>query len=173
MELHFILVFMLLASIAAIQMRDLISSVISLSAVGLGLCLAFLLLKASNLAITQLVVEILCVVILIRATIKKDLPLVRDGRWLFNTIATFLFVACFLFFAVLALRELPVFGLPLMRVSGEYLKYALAESNPINIVTIVALNFRGLDALIEASLLFAAVVGVLVIARKTGKINEG
>ena len=66
MELHIILVCMIFAAVVAVEMKDLISSVISLSAVGLGLSLAFLILKAPNLAIIQLVVEILCIIILIR-----------------------------------------------------------------------------------------------------------
>ncbi|MCX5716359.1 MAG: DUF4040 domain-containing protein, partial [Candidatus Omnitrophica bacterium] len=121
MELHIILSFMILASIAAIEIKDLISSLIALSATGLGLCLAFLILKAPNLAITQLVVEILCIIILIRSTINKDLPLVKDGRWLFNTVATVAFIMTFLVISYFALNELPRFGEPIMKVSKEYL----------------------------------------------------
>jgi len=172
MELHLILLFMIIAGIVAVEARDLISSVISLSAAGLGLCLAFLILKAPNLAITQLVVEILCVIILIRATINKDLPLVRDGRWLFNTISTVLFVVCFLAFAYFALKELPNFGEPIMRVSGEYIANSLEKTGSSNIVTAIALNFRGYDALGEAAVLFAAIIGVLAITRKSGRVNE-
>ncbi|MFA5374120.1 MAG: hydrogenase subunit MbhD domain-containing protein, partial [Candidatus Omnitrophota bacterium] len=79
MELHLILIFMIIAAIVAVVMKDLISSLIALSAAGLGLSLAFLILKAPNLAITQLVVEILVIIILIRATIRRDLPRVIDG----------------------------------------------------------------------------------------------
>jgi len=172
MELHIILLFMIFGAIVAVETRDLISSVIALSAVGLGLSLAFLILKAPNLAITQLVVEILCVIILIRGTINKDLPLVRDGRWLFNTIATFLFIACFLVFAFFALKELPNFGEPLMRVSQGYIADGLAKSGAVNLVTAITLNFRGYDALAEAAVLFAGVIGVLAVTRKTGKSHE-
>ena len=153
-------------------MDDLISSVIALSGVGLGACLAFLILKAPNLAITQLVVEILCVVILIRATINKDLPLVKDGRWFFNTISTFLFISSFLVFAYFVLRELPRFGEPVMRVSAEYIKDSLSLTGSPNIVTAITSSFRNYDALIEAAIFFAALVGVLAITRKVGKINE-
>jgi len=95
-ELHILLIFMIIAAIVAIEVKDLLSSVIAVGAVGLGLSLAFLILKAPDLAITQLVVEILCLIILIRATIKRDLPLIRDGRWLFNSFSTLLFIAFFL-----------------------------------------------------------------------------
>jgi len=172
MELHLILLFMICASIVAVEIKDLISSVIALSAVGLGLCLAFLILKAPNLAMTQLVVEILCVLVLIRATINKDLPLVRDGRWLFNTISTLLFIACFLFFAYLALKELPGFGKPLMKVSQDYISGALEKTGSTNIVTAITLNFRSFDAVGEAAVLFSAIIGVLAVTRKTGKTHE-
>jgi len=163
---------MIFASIVAVEARDLISSVISLSAVGLGLCLAFLILKAPNLAMTQLVVEILCVVVLIRATISKDLPLARDGRWLFNTISTLLFIACFLIFAYFALKELPNFGEPIMRVSNEYLANSLRDTGSSNIVTAITLNFRNYDCLGEAAVLFAAIIGVLAVTRKIGRLHE-
>jgi len=167
-----ILLFMICASIVAVESRDLISSVIALSAVGLGLSLGFLILKAPNLAITQLVVEILCVIILIRATINKDLPLVTDGRWLFNTIATYLFILCFLFFAYRALKELPNFGAPLMRVSQEFITNGMQKTGSSNIVTAITLNFRSYDVLGEAAVFFAGIIGVLVIIRKTGKIHN-
>ncbi len=172
MELYFILLFMIIAAIVAVEAKDLISSVISLSAVGLGLCFSFLILKAPNLAITQLVVEILCVVVLIRATINKDLPLVKDGRWLFNTISTALFVVCFLAFASFALKELPNFGEPLMRVSSEYIANSLEKTGSGNIVTAIALNFRSYDALGEAAILFSAIIAVLAITRKMGRADE-
>ncbi|MDD2752195.1 MAG: DUF4040 domain-containing protein [Candidatus Omnitrophica bacterium] len=172
MELHLILIFMICASIMAVEIKDLISSVIALSAVGLGLCLSFLILKAPNLAITQLVVEILIVVILIRATIKRDLPLVRDGRWLFNTVSTLLFIGIFLTCAYFALKELPSFGQPTMLVSQNYLANSLAQTGSANIVTAITLNFRRFDALAEAAVLFTAVVAVLAITRRIGKIHD-
>jgi len=172
MELHLILIFMICAALVAVEMPDLISSVIALSAVGLGLCLAFLILKAPNLAMTQLVVEILLVIVLIRATINRDLPLVKDGRWFFNTLSTILFIGCFLLFAYFALKELPVFGQPLMRVSGEYIANGLKDTGSVNIVTAIALNFRSYDALAEVAVLFSAIIGVLAITRKVGRIHE-
>ncbi|MBI4982348.1 MAG: DUF4040 domain-containing protein [Candidatus Omnitrophica bacterium] len=171
MEIHLILIFMICAALFAAESKDLISSLIALSAAGLGLCLAFLILKAPNLAITQLVVEIIYVIILIRATINKDLPLVRDGRWLFNTVSAILFAVVFLTFAHLALKEIPVFGQPLMRVSNEYIASGLEKTGSANIVSAITLNFRSFDALAEAAVLFTAIIGVLAITRKTGKID--
>ena len=163
---------MIVAAVAAVEMKDLISSVIALSAVGLSLSLAFLVLKAPNVAVTQLVIEILCMVILVRATIKRDLPLVKDGRWLFNTVGTLLCIAAFLWGAYAALKELPAFGEPTLRVAKEYLASEAKRPGVLNIVTAITLVFRNYDALGEAAILFAAIVGVLVITRKTGKAAD-
>lgn len=171
MELYLILLFMILAAIVAVEIKDLLSSVIAVGAVGLGLSLAFLILKAPDLAITQLVVEILCLIILIRATIKKDLPLIRDGRWLFNTLFTLLFIVFFLIFAWFALKELPEFGRPLMRIAKEYIDKGLEKTGATNLVSSIILDFRGYDTLGEATVLFTAVIGVLAVIRKVGRIN--
>ncbi len=172
MELQLLLLFMVFAAIAAVQIEDLLSSVIAVGAVGLGLSMAFLILKAPDLAITQLVVEILCLIILIRATINKDLPLIRDGRWLFNTISTLLFIGLFLICAYFAFKDLPKFGQPIMRVAQEYIDKGLGKTGAANIVASIILDFRGYDTLGEATILFTAVMGVLAVMRKVGRINE-
>jgi multisubunit Na+/H+ antiporter MnhB subunit len=172
MELQLLLLFMVFAAIVAVQIEDLLSSVIAVGAVGLGLSLAFLILKAPDLAITQLVVEILCLIILIRATINKDLPLIRDGRWLFNTISTLLFIGLFLLCAYFAFKDLPKFGQPIMRVAQEYIDKGLGKTGAANIVASIILDFRGYDTLGEATILFTAVMGVLAVIRKVGRINE-
>ncbi len=172
MELQLLLLFMVFAAIVAVQIEDLLSSVIAVGAVGLGLSMVFLILKAPDLAITQLVVEILCLIILIRATINKDLPLIRDGRWFFNTTSTLLFIAFFLVFAYFALKELPRFGQPTMRVAQEYIARGLEKTGATNIVAAIILDFRGYDTLGEATILFTAVMGVLAIVRRIGRIKN-
>jgi multisubunit Na+/H+ antiporter MnhB subunit len=172
MELQLLLLFMIFAAVVAVEVEDLLSSVIAVGAVGLGLSLVFLILKAPDLAITQLVVEILCLIILIRATIKKDLPLLRDGRWLFNTTSTLVFIALFLIFAYFALKELPVFGQPIMRVAKEYINNGLEKTGATNIVASIILDFRGYDTLGEATILFTAVMGVLAVIRSVGRIKD-
>lgn len=163
---------MVFAAIVAVEIEDLLSSVISVGAVGLALSLAFLILKAPDLAITQLVVEILCLIILIRATIKRDLPFSVSGRWFFNTFATITFIIVFLFFAYFALKELPSFGKPLMRVAAEYINNGLQKTGAANIVAAIILDFRGYDTLGEATILFTAVIGILAVMRKVGRIKN-
>lgn len=160
---------MIFAAVVAIEVKDLLSSVIAVGAVGFALCLAFLVLKAPDLAITQLVVEILCLIILIRATIKRDLPLVIEGRWLFNTVSALVFVCVFLFFAWAALRELPRFGEPIMMVVKKYLAEGKAATGAVNLVTAVILDFRAYDTLGEVTVLFTSVIGIMAVLRRPGR----
>jgi len=169
MELHILLLFMIAGAVIAIEAKDLLSSIIAVGAVGFALCLAFLILKAPDLAITQLVVEILCLIILIRATIKKDLPFVIEGRWVFNTVSTLVFVAVFLFVAYAALKELPEFGKPIMSVIKKYLQENTAKIGAINLISVVIQDFRAYDTLGEAVVLFTSIIGILAILRRKGK----
>ena len=171
-EIHLILLFMIIGAVIAVEAKDLLSSVVAVGAVGLGLSLAFLILKAPDLAITQLVVEILCLIILIRATINRDLPLIRNGRWHFNTISTLLFIAVFLGLAYIALKDLPVFGQPILRVASNYLEGGLLKTGAVNLVSSVILDFRAYDTLGEATVLFTAVIGTLAVMRKVGRKKE-
>ncbi|NQU18650.1 DUF4040 domain-containing protein [bacterium] len=169
LELQLLLLFMIVGAIIAVEVKDMISSVIAVGAVGLGLSLAFLILKAPDLAITQLIAEILCLIILIRATLKKDLPLVRDGRWFFNTFSTLCFITVFLGFAFLVLKDIPPFGVPTMKIAREVLSCSLDKTGATNFVTSVILDFRAFDTLGEATVLFCAVMGVATVMRKTGR----
>jgi len=173
LELYILLIFMIVGAIVAVELKDLLSSVIAVGAVGLGLSITFIVLKAPDVAITQLVVEILCLIILIRATLKKDLPFSTSGRWLINTSITLGFVSLFLFAAYKAINQLPRFGYPIMRVANTYLKEGLAKTGASNIVASVILDYRAYDTLGEATVLFTAVIGVLAIVRRVGRKKIG
>jgi multisubunit Na+/H+ antiporter MnhB subunit len=168
-ELNILLVFMILGAIVALELKDLLSAVVAVGASGLALSISFLFLKAPDLAITQLVVEILCLIILIRATIRKDLPFSSSGRWLFNTAVSFVFLSLFLFVGYIVLTDLPEFGKPLLRVSDFYLSQAKNITKAANIVATIVLNFRAYDTLGEATVLFTAAIGVMTVMRSKGR----
>jgi len=172
-ELYILLLFMILAAIIAVEIRDLLSSVIAVGAVGLGLSVAFLILKAPDLAITQLVVEILCLIILIRATIRRDIPMPNRKEEVIGLIMAVLFVGGFLFFAYFALKNLPPFGHPIMKVSQNYFSEGLRKTGATNLVASVILDFRAYDTLGEATVLFTAVIGVLTVVRRIGRKKPG
>jgi len=168
-ELHIILILMIAAAVVAMEIEDLLSSVIALGAVGMGLTLAFLLLRAPDLAITQLVVEILSVIILIKATVGVSLPREKMRTRLGYCLFAVIFSALFLWCSAKALAQLPPFGQPLMKMGTEYIAEAMRKTGATNIVAAIILDFRGYDTLGEATILFTSVIGVLAVLRKIGK----
>ena len=164
-----LMLFVIAAAIVAIEIKDLLSSVVAFGAIGMGIAVIFLLLKAPDLAITQLVVELLCLVILIRATLGQKPLEKRSPLFIPLLLSAGAFLIVFLVSAALALKELPAFGQPLMRVSQTYIDWSLSMVRTPNVVTAIILDFRAYDTLGEATVLFTAVIGVLAIMRKVGR----
>ncbi len=177
--LGILLVFMIIGAIIAVETHDLLSAVISVGAAGFGLSVAFLLLQAPDVAITQLVVEILVLVILIRATISRDLTTIAGPGEFFGMVVT---IALLLVILVVGMRLagfLPAFGEPVMRKISSapamyYLRECLAKTGSANVVTAILIDFRAYDTLGEGTILFTALIGVLALLRhRAHKNNTG
>ncbi len=172
LDLYLLLILMILGAIIALQARNLLSAIISLGIVGFGLTLIFLLLQAPDLAIVQIVVETLSLIILIAAiskTTREDTAEEGGTKKTFLYLGGLAFVVIFMLLINQVLKSLPQFGEPLMRMAGPYLKLGLEKTGAANLVTAVILDFRGYDTLGEATVLFTAVMGVIVVLRKIGR----
>jgi multisubunit Na+/H+ antiporter MnhB subunit len=168
-EIYILLALMIIGAVVALEIKDLLSSVVALGAVGLALCLTFLILKAPDVAITQLVVEILTLIILIRATLKKGLPMVPTGGWVFPSVVGAGFGVFLLLVAIYCFPDLPKFGEPVLRVAQHYLDQGLPQTGAANLVAAVILDFRAFDTLGEVTVLFTAAIGVLAVVRTKGR----
>lgn len=166
-----LIILMIIAAIVALEIKDLLSSVVSLGAVGLILTLLFLLLQAPDVAIVQFVVEILSLVILIRATVLRDESVYKKKEFLYR-IPIVLCVIVLLVFLIISLKYLPPFGEPLYKLADYYVKNAIKDTGAVDIVAAIILNYRAYDTLGEATVLFTAILGAVVILRKIGKIKN-
>jgi len=165
-----LLIFIVMASIIAIETKDLLSAVVAFGAVGAFCSIIYLLVGAPDIAITQLVVEVLSLVILIRATIRRDLTTIDEDRDFFGLVATLAILFIFFLFGIEALRWLPEFGTPAFVLNSSaptnrYLLNGLRETGAANIVSAVLLDYRGYDTLGEATVLFTSILGALAILR--------
>ena len=169
-----LLIFMIVAAVVAIWTDDLLSSVIAVGAVGFGSSVAFLLLAAPDVAITQIVVEVLTLVILIRATVGRRVKTATGTRDLFGVAVAGGLVLVFLAIGVTVLDALPEFGKPAVeRVGQDYLKSGAEKTGATNVVTAVLLDFRAYDTLGEATVLFTAVVGATALLRRRSRRKGG
>lgn len=180
--LSVIIGFMIIGAIYALNAKDLLSALISCGIVGYSLVICFLLLKAPDLAIVQIVVETITLIIMIavvldssREELKEKARIEVNGssyintRYLVNLTAMIVFALLLLYFFRQAIDVLEPFGLHTTRMSTAYMEGAAAKTGSANLVTGILFDFRGYDTLGEATILFTAVVGILTILRIKGK----
>ena len=164
-----LIIFCILGSIIAIEARNILASVISAGVVGMGLSILFLFLGAPDIAITQVVVEIIVLIVLIRSTVSLDNTAIIRHRDTFAILSSLIFFGLFLVFSFMAFQELPKFGEPLMRVSSEYLKNSVEQTGASNTVMGILLDYRAYDTLGEATVIFTAILSAFVVLRAKGK----
>jgi len=173
-EFYILLLFMIIAAIIAVETTNLLSAVICVGAIGFGGSLMFLFLRAPDIAITQIVVEVLGLIILIRATIARDLTFISGDREFFGVVVSVVVVFVILLAGIRAFETLPDFGTAVFTKAPEaasqtYISEGLAKTGAANIVASVILDFRAYDTLGEATVLFTSIIGATVILRKKSK----
>jgi multisubunit Na+/H+ antiporter MnhB subunit len=172
--LIFLLSFMILGSIVALEIKDILSSIVAIGVVGLAVSTAFLILQAPDLAIVQFLFEIFALIILVRAFIRKDyhqLEPARLGR-LTAALTALTLIAVFAF-SVHAFKGLPEFGRPTLATAQYYLDHAGQQVKSANIVSAVVLDYRAYDTLGEVTVLFTAILGTFTILRVRKAKKEG
>jgi multisubunit Na+/H+ antiporter MnhB subunit len=169
---YILLLFILIASLVAVETKNLLSSVICIGAVGFGASLMFLFLHAPDIAITQIVVEVLGLIILIRAAIARDLTFISGGREFFGMIVSVVIILVIGMAGIEVFDSLPGFGTPAFTqahdsASRTYVSEGLAQTGAANLVASVILDYRAYDTLGEATVLFTSIIGATVILRKS------
>jgi multicomponent Na+:H+ antiporter subunit B len=167
-----ILVFMIIGAIYAIHARDLLSAVIACGIVGYGLVICFLLLKAPDLAIVQIVVDTITLIIMVAVVLdssrEEAFPRL-DRTGIVSAVTAVLLMGILLYFFTVSISNLDVPGKSTLRMAGPYIHGATQKTGSANLVTGVVFDFRGYDTMGEAVVLVTAVLGVLTILRLKGK----
>jgi len=173
-EFYILLFFIIIASIIAIETNNLLSAVICVGAIGFGGSLMFLFLRAPDIAITQIVVEVLGLIILIRATMSRDLTFITGDREFFGMVVSVVVVFVILLAGLQVFDSIPEFGTPAFTQNNEaaspiYLSEGLEKTGAANIVSSIILDYRAYDTLGEATVLFTSIIGATVILRRVSK----
>jgi multicomponent Na+:H+ antiporter subunit B len=164
--------FMILGALFAIHARDLLSSVIACGLVGYCLVICFLLLKAPDLAIVQIVVDTITLIIMVAVVLdssREELYSKPDKQGYVSAITAVLLIVVFLYFYSISIQTLDVLGKSTLRMAKHYIEGAAQNTGSANLVTGVVFDFRGYDTMGEAVVLVTAVLGVLTILRINGK----
>jgi multicomponent Na+:H+ antiporter subunit B len=167
-----ILGLMILGAIYAIHAKDLLSAVITGGIIGYGLVICFLLLKAPDLAIVQIVVETITLIIMVAVVLdsSREEPFSKPDLQGYISAATAILIMLVVFyFFKITISTLDPFGEGSLRMAKSYIEGAAEKTGSANLVTGVVFDFRGYDTLGEATVLVTAVLGVLTILRIKGK----
>jgi multicomponent Na+:H+ antiporter subunit B len=173
---YILLFFMVIAAVIAVETKDLLSSVICVGAIGFGGSLMFLFLYAPDIAITQIVVEVLGLIILIRATISRDHTFLTGEREIFGTVVSVVILLTIFLAGIKVFETLSPFGTPIFARVAEapsqtYIARGLADTGAANLVAGVILDYRGYDTLGEATVLFASILGATIILRTRSRVR--
>jgi multicomponent Na+:H+ antiporter subunit B len=164
--------FMILGALYAIHAKDLLSSVIACGLVGYSLVICFLLLKAPDLAIVQIVVDTITLIIMVAVVLdssREESYLKLDSQGYITVATGLLLIAVLLYFFIISVQSLDVLGKSTLRMAKHYIEDAANKTGSANLVTGVVFDFRGYDTMGEAVVLVTAVLGVLTILRIKGK----
>ncbi len=163
---------MILGALYAIHARDLLSSVIACGIVGYSLVICFLLLKAPDLAIVQIVVDTVTLIIMVAVVLdssREEKYSKLDTQGYVSAATAILLMLVLLWFFSLSIQQLDELGKSTLRMAGPYIEGAAQKTGSANLVTGVVFDFRGYDTMGEAVVLVTAVLGVLTILRLKGK----
>ncbi len=166
-----LLIFMIVGALFVIEMDNLLSTAVVLGTIGIGLSVAFLFLGAPDLAIVEIVVDVISLIVLIRATINRDIKeKAEESTSLISRIPLLVIVVIFFIFTYNAFQHLPAFGNPLFAgnpfaPSNIYLRDGFSKTGASNIVAAIILDFRAYDTFGEAIVLFTSIIGALSVLR--------
>jgi multisubunit Na+/H+ antiporter MnhB subunit len=163
---------MIIGALYAIHAKDLLSSVIACGIVGYSLVICFLLLKAPDLAIVQIVVDTITLIIMVAVVLdssREELYSKPDIQGYISSIIAIILSVTLLYFFIVSIQSLDVLGKSTLRMAYHYIEGAAQKTGSANLVTGVVFDFRGYDTMGEAVVLVTAVLGVLTILRIKGK----
>ncbi len=146
--------------------RSRLVSLISLSVIGLSICILFVFYSAPDLAMTQFSVDTLTVILFV-------LVLFRLPKYLKESVERVKWqnvVLAIVFGAVISVICLKVLNQPVNNeITNYYAENAYTLAKGKNVVNVILVDFRGMDTLIEICVLIVAALGVFSLIKASLK----
>jgi multisubunit Na+/H+ antiporter MnhB subunit len=170
MMAEYLHIFSLVAAIACallvLRLRDLLSCAIALGGCGFFISWAYFALRAPDLGVVQLLVEVIkmCILVLVVARTHRVAFSIESRR---VRLAVASLLACILFIFVFAVAPaLSPYGGEGTELAQRYVEHASDETGSENVVTSILLGFRAYDTVGEICVLFVSILGVAILLRK-------
>ncbi len=172
---------LIVCSVAAVRMKDLLSSTVVLGAYSLVMAIIWMDLNAVDVAFTEAsvgagITTVLIIAALSRTTRGEYVPGIeeryktRKARRLKNG-ALFIVTLCTFGVLVYGTMDMPNFGDPdapaRHHVADRYIEKSHEEVYVENFVTAILASYRGYDTLGETSVIFTAGVALMMLLRRS------
>lgn len=148
---------MFMSVLFVVGSRSRLTAVVAMGVVGYAICLMFVIYSAPDLAMTQFSIDTLTVIlfVLVLSSLPKYLSI---SDYKMRMIDGTLSIA---FGVLITLISLEVLNEPVNKeVSNFYAENAYVLAKGKNVVNVILVDFRGVDTLIEISVLTVAALGV-------------
>lgn len=154
---------MAIAAIAAIFARDRLSLIILVGSVGYMVSLFFVLFRAPDLALTQLIVETVSVSLFLLCfyhlpKLKKELSTLR---FRLGNLLISIGVGLIVMLIALAASGSRLFE----TIAGYYIENSYKLAGGDNVVNVILVDFRGFDTMLEITVLGIASLGIFTMIR--------
>ncbi|MFO7634215.1 MAG: hydrogen gas-evolving membrane-bound hydrogenase subunit E [Caldilinea sp.] len=156
-----IFVLAIFGALTTVRARSRLSAIISLGVVGITVTLFFVVFGAPDLALTQLLIEVLTVILLVLVffRVRPD-PAIADNRRVFRL---FMAVAMGFFgFAIVMVNHVSQVG---DSISPYFLENSYTLGKGTNVVNVILVDFRGYDTMGEITVLALAALGGYALLR--------
>lgn len=156
----------IIAAIITVRARNRLSAIISLGVVGVTVTLYFIFFSAPDLALTQLLIEVLTVVLLVLVFFRLGPDRLPPAHRSVLIYRLFVALAMGLFGFTLVVLNAGVQVAP--SISPYFERFAVPYGKGGNIVNVILVDFRGYDTLGEMTVLAIAAVGGFALLRAPG-----
>jgi multicomponent Na+:H+ antiporter subunit A len=160
---------MLLAIFRTVFTSSRLTAVASMGVVGYCICLLFVFYSAPDLAMTQFTIDTLTVVLFVLVLFK--LPPFLNTQNTFSRIRDGIVAVAL--GTIISLIALEVLDEPVNKeISYFYAENAYVQAKGKNVVNVILVDFRGIDTLVEISVLTIAAIGVYSLLKLKIKPTE-
>ncbi|PWA12750.1 Na+/H+ antiporter subunit A [Pueribacillus theae] len=170
-----VIVILIAATTAILFARSRLTAIISLGAVGFSVALLFVIFKAPDLALTQLVIETVSVALFLLAFYHLPEISRNEVRMRFRLRNALIAFGVGVTVTLVALASFAQKAFP--SISEFYKETVETEAGGGNIVNVILVDYRGFDTLFEITVLAIAGIGIygmikLRLSRKENKLEN-
>ncbi|MET0728356.1 MAG: hydrogen gas-evolving membrane-bound hydrogenase subunit E [Acidimicrobiales bacterium] len=151
------------SALAAATIRRRLAAILFLGVTGYGMAALFVLRGAPDLALTQVAIETLSTVLFV--LVLRKLPDRFERRSLASLRVLRVAIAGIVATGIFAFAILAGGSRSTSPVSDEMVERSLPDGHGRNVVNVILVDFRGLDTMIELTVLTSAAIGAVALAR--------